>query len=85
MTNRRIGKFTVHWDIVERGPFSDILCKLHFVPLEVTSHYYNNTIVYIGTSPKFDIVPDNIQTPEYVINIIEGEVGKVKDVTVSRC
>lgn len=72
-----------------------LLCKLmgwlEFLPLHMTTNMLTKTVTAWGISPKFDLVEQGLQAPQYMITMtkkdkfggIKFEVTKVEKVTYS--
>lgn len=73
---KRIGKFYVRFDDLESGRIGPVLAKMLFVPYRVESILYANRVEFIGTSPLFREVTENLITPEYeiVVNDLAEEI-----------
>jgi hypothetical protein len=73
----RLGRFTVHRRVVEGHHAIDlakVLAALKFIPTYVTQDlvvtdplHYPESYLYIGISPKFELVPEGGSIPRYII------------------
>ena len=74
----RIGKFYVHYNLVESGKVAPALAFMEFVPLRVECIGYYRKYEYIGLSPLFDETPEGQMAPEYEIIVNDmAEDGKI--------
>jgi hypothetical protein len=65
MKDRRIGKFRVHHDLIERDPQSVRLVMAVCIVVRAEFIYYPGYIEYTAISPYFDLVEEGCVIPEY--------------------
>ena len=73
--NRRIGRFKVSHDLVERGDGHKLFAAMEFVPLQMEHIYHEGAFTYIGLSPLFEEVPLGEKIPTYDVCFTFDENG----------
>ena len=72
---RRVGKFFVDIDALERGYFPEMIKALGITIIRAESMYHMAGIEYIGICPSFEVVPDGVMPNEYIILVRRDENG----------
>jgi hypothetical protein len=69
MNSRNIGKFSINIYMLrnELDNVAKIFKNMDLVVLRAECSFVQNTIDYIGLSPKFPEVPEGVEVPEYEI------------------
>ena len=62
----------------------DIFYLLKFIPVKVEFWHINATVEYVGISERFEKVPKGAIIPEYFIEVIKDEEGKVQSVNCKK-
>ena len=78
---KRIGKFQVSDDLIKHGAWVEILEQLSFVPVKVEMHWRINGFEYVGFSPLFRELEQSELTPEYDLQVMVNDSGKIEEVT----
>ncbi|SCX93420.1 hypothetical protein SAMN05216420_101378 [Nitrosospira sp. Nl5] len=67
--SRRIGKFSVHRDLIDRDPGVVALALGRVVVVRATDSFYERVVEYVALGDVFDYVPDSDAIPEYQVLI----------------
>ncbi len=70
--NRRIGRFAMSRQLVERDEEIARAVMGRCVVVRCEMMYMDNTLEYVAISPDFDVVPEGTVVPEYEVRISEG-------------
>ncbi len=82
MTDRRLGKLVITREMMEDRfeQVKYIFRDLEFMPFDTQTCFYNDTIEYIGHSPKFKLVAKGSEVPNYPVRVFR-EVKTFGDIT----
>jgi hypothetical protein len=72
MDKRRIGRFAMSLELVERDPDTARAIMGRCIVVRCEMMYEHQTLKYIALSPDFDEVPYGEITPEYRVIISDG-------------
>ena len=72
MRARRIGKFAISIELVERDQETARKIMGRCIVVRCEMMYHTNTLEYLAMSPDFDEIEKGMIAPEYEVHISEG-------------
>ena len=72
---KRIGRIFIRREFLEDETIVEVFHLLRFVVLRAEAMWHKDGIEYIGTSPKFEEVPEGVMENEYKIIVFKEANG----------
>jgi hypothetical protein len=86
MNLKNKGRFYLQAKLIREDPkiVADILSDINFVPLRVEAMFHDDSIEYVGLSPRFDAVEPGKTYPTYDINTTYNFNGTINQIKVTK-